>query len=392
MNPILRTSRKEPGKSIRSAEFAVNGFAGPFPGAFCRNNAQALEAALPFLDKSTCGKIRHIKKCVLQMLKERASGDRSNMWEFSCEKFQYLLGLEEKYYAQLRIHTYHLDNDSYVLYKSDANHRKVAELQWRRLAAKIPKDYFEGEPKCAGEFGYEVGGCLVNKNTIRNYAVIKTLYERGISSSLCSADSPKVLEIGAGYGGLTYHLSRIIRKAQYFIVDLPETLLFPAAYLTMTCPERSLYLYDPQDRGAVPLTGFEGYDFVLLPNYALHHLNELRFQLAINVGSFQEMNCEQLAQYLDFLKPRLSGVLYSQNQDSHARNSSPINVTKALRQRFAIEEVRGVKAFSPMAVLLTDPSRLLDLRPRTLLSYFHKKLSVQERHTVNHEYLCRPLS
>jgi hypothetical protein len=233
---------------------------------------------------------------------------------------------------------------------------------------------------------------LVNKNTIRSYAIIKTLHEKGIIQALRSSDAPVVMEIGAGYGGLAYHLSRIVRKAKYVIVDLPETLLFAAAYLTIACPERSLYLYDSKDIRAASSSDFAQYDFVLLPNYGLQYLNNLRFHLAINVGSFQEMNCEQLDAYLDFLKPRLSGVLYSQNQDSHIRNTSPINVTQALGKRFATEEVRGVKAFSPAAILLSHPSRLLDVRPRTVLSYLYKKLSPQKKHEINHEYVCRPRS
>ncbi len=248
------------------------------------------------------------------------------------------------------------------------------------------------ELRCAGEYGHEIDECLVNKNTIRYFAIIKTLHEKGIIADLQSSDAPLILEIGAGYGGLAYHLSRIVRRAQYVIVDLPETLLFAASYLTIACPERSLYLYDPKTIKAACSAGFAGYDFILLPNYALHYLNNLHFHLAVNVGSFQEMNPEQLDSYLDFLKPRLTGVLYSQNQNSHTRNTSPINVSEAIKKRFATEEVRGAKAFSPAAILLSDPLRLLDVRPRTLIGYVYKKLSPKKKYALNHEYICRPAS
>ena len=377
---------------MRSTESSVKELGEHLPGASFGDAVNSQKVMSPLMDDKTCSKIRQIKKSVLQMLEERSPGDTSNMWSFACEKFQYMLGLEEKYYAQLRIHTYHLDTDSYIRYKSDTFYRQADEMQWRRIVSKLPKSYVEGDPRCAGEYGHEIDESLVNKNTIRYYAIIKILHEKGIIPALRSSDAPLVLEIGAGYGGLAYHLSKIVPKAKYVIVDLPETLLFAASYLTIACPERSLYLYDSKNIRAACSTDFAGYDFVLLPTYALRYLNNLRFHLALNVGSFQEMNCEQLDTYLDFLKPRLSGVLYSQNQDSHIRNTSPINVTQALGKRFATEEVRGVKAFSPAAILLSDPSRLLDVTPRTLLSYLHKKLGPQKRHTINHEYICRPLS
>ncbi len=342
------------------------------------------------MDNITRDKIRQIKNSVCRMLEERSPGDTSNMWSFTCGQLQYVLGLEEQYYSQIRIHTYHLDNDSYVRYKADTPYRQADEGLWRRLASMLPKSYVEGEPRCAGEYGHEIDGMLINKNTIRNYAVIKTLHQKGIISTLLSTEAPVILEIGAGYGGLAYHLSRIVRKAKYVIVDLPETLLLAASYLTITCPERPLYLYDPKDIQTASTSDFSGYDFVLLPNYALRYLNNLRFDLAINVGSFQEMNVEQLDAYLDFLKPRLKGILYSQNQNSHVRNTSPINVSRALGKRFVREEVRGIKAMSPAAILLSDPSRLLDARPRTMINYFYKKLNPRKRHAVNHEYLCKP--
>jgi hypothetical protein len=108
----------------------------------------------PLMDDATRGKIRQIKQSVLRMLEERSPGDTSNMWSFTCEKFQYMLGLEEKYYAQLRTHTYHLDNDSYVRYKSDTPYRQADEVQWRRIVSKLPRSYFEGAPRCAGEYGH----------------------------------------------------------------------------------------------------------------------------------------------------------------------------------------------------------------------------------------------
>lgn len=381
------SSGKEAGFAAGNLELAR----APRPCDSCGDNFHAQNAMSNVLDHPTCNKIRQIKKSVLQMLEERSPGDKSNIWSFACEKFQYMLTLEEKYYAQLRTHAYHLDGDSYLRYNSDT-YRKTDEMEWRRIVNKIPESYIEGAPRCAGEFGHEIDQFLVSKNTIRFYAIIKTLQEKGLISSLRSSDAPLILEIGAGYGGLAYHLSRIVRRAQYIIVDLPETLLFAASYLTMACPESSLYLFDPKDIRAASATNFAGYDFVLLPNYALRYLNSFRFHLAINVGSFQEMNCAQLETYLDFLESRLRGVLYSQNQDSPTRNTSPVNVTEALGRRFAIEEVRGAKAFSPAGLVLSSPSRLLDISPRKLLSYFSKQLNPRRKQAVNHEYLCTSLS
>jgi hypothetical protein len=46
--------------------------------------------------------------------------------------------------------------------------------------------------------------------------------------------SPRILEIGGGYGALAYWFKQAFPRASYSIVDLPECILFSRLYLSLT--------------------------------------------------------------------------------------------------------------------------------------------------------------
>jgi hypothetical protein len=84
---------------------------------------------------------------------------------------------------------------------------------------------------------------------------------------------------------------------------------------------------------------FDSYDFVLIPNYKLDELRGLRFDLAINIASLQEMSADQVNIYLDFIVQTCKGVFYSWNQDAEPKNSELGNLSEMLRARFELTEV-----------------------------------------------------
>jgi hypothetical protein len=56
---------------------------------------------------------------------------------------------------------------------------------------------------------------------------VGTLHRQGVLERLASQPHPLTLEIGSGYGGLAFHLHRILGCGTRVLLDLPETLLLP---------------------------------------------------------------------------------------------------------------------------------------------------------------------
>ncbi len=296
------------------------------------------------LDEEQCLKIKTIKSWVLSMVEERALRQRqdnsvlpSEYWTDFCGYFRYMTDLSEEYFGQLRLHTYHLDGETYQsVYFGDAG---VFRKRWcyDRLISGIPPRYRLSAPKILGEFGHDLDGYVVNHSILRFQSVINALYSHGVLADLKAREGRKfLLEIGGGYGCLAYQLKRIVDNSTYVIIDLPETLLFSASYLSLALPDKRIYFYDASVAKAIGRAS--DYDFMLLPNYALSCLANNSFDLALNTASFQEMTAEQLNQYLTFIEAHCK-LLYSQNERVQPKNEAKIDVTSELAARFLVKTV-----------------------------------------------------
>lgn len=105
---------------------------------------------------------------------------------------------------------------------------------------------------------------------IKNFALAKFI------TSLIPIRNPKILEIGAGYGGMAEVLMRLRPIASYSVVDLPEVLPLSKYYLTQTHPDQKLHFFEPDS------------------------LQDEQYDIVINTLSFGEMPEETAKAYIDW--------------------------------------------------------------------------------------------
>jgi len=262
----------------------------------------------------------------------------SHYWADFTSFFDYMGDLSPRSLAKLRLHTYHLTSDNYLTYYFEVNRRAFLDFYGPWLAIDgLPAEHILSEPDDGIGFRLE-DGRFVSADVARFQRSVATLSRRGILDELTRSPSPpRIIEIGGGYGGFALHLSRILKMSRYFIVDLPETLLFSASYLVLQAPAKRLYLYEPGD--PVDAETLAGFDFVLLPDYCLDALTGFDFDLAININSMQEMRVDQIKWYLDFIRRSCRGVFYSCNRDRQNSNDELPSLFELMRSRFALTEV-----------------------------------------------------
>ncbi len=160
-------------------------------------------------------------------------------------------------------------------------------------------------PALPDPFGISVDGRVLNDVVAAHQRYACNLFRLGV------VDGDTVLEIGAGYGGLA-HVLLAARRLRYIVVDLPETLIFSAAFLATHFPDRALWIYQPGDD--LTQIDFSHYDLIFLPNYKAEAVRRMsRLNWAINTVSFPEMSRESLCEYRDILVDRLDGPLFSVN-------------------------------------------------------------------------------
>lgn len=340
------------------------------------------------LNKEDSEKVRVIKGKILAMIEERnAIKDGSNdfttpsiYWSGFCEKFQYVFGLSEEYFGQLRLHTYHLDGDNYQTYYFKRNITADRQL-WENLTVGLSKERVLSAPLMLGEPGYDFDGHVISTTTLNCQHAVNTLFDAGIIQKLQKNGRSTILEIGAGYGAQIYFFDTFLKNAQYLIVDLPETLLFSSVYLSLCLPKKAIYLYDRSTFASAAASNFSGYEIVLLPNYILGHLRNMRFDLVVNVQSFQEMRPKQLDAYIDFIAETLVGELYSWNNDANPHNKEGVNVTAQLQKKFQLKKITW--APPKLSVFI----RLQDISLRKIKNRFHKVITTGSAFGLK-EYIC----
>ncbi len=355
------------------------------------------------MDNYNNTKISDVKSRVRAMLKEQGElvknggmtiMSASKYWSDFCSYFDYMLELPEASFSKIRLHTYHLTGDNYQLYYFGSPDIFKAENNLDELVKDIPPAFILNEPKGGIGFSY-ANGRFVSADIVRYQRVVNTLFRQGILSGLRGGgrhERKHLLEIGGGYGALAHHLSNILEDVTYVIVDLPETLLFSAAYLLSLDPDSRIYLYDKNTfPDFITSDAVESYDFILVPNYALRSLRHLRFELVINIASFQEMRAEQVNEYLDFIDKVCAGALYSYNMDAQPRNKELLNLSEIFKARFEAKEV-----FQPDekdVSLDTARSRLKRaLRSIALHAGLLDRPAKASLYPKYREFICRPLS
>jgi putative sugar O-methyltransferase len=169
---------------------------------------------------------------------------------------------------------------------------------------------------------------------------LTALYRSGAIDRLAKLGRPiNILEIGAGYGPLAYFIKRIFPDSRYHVIDLAESLIFSSVYLGVTLEDcvAEHSIYDGVDK---PLLAAPGRHFTFLPNFLCEDLaGRVKFDLAINTGSFGEMTGDQVSVYADLVSKVLNanGMFYEENQDMF------IPVSKILGKKFNPRGIEGLK-------------------------------------------------
>ena len=105
----------------------------------------------------------------------------------------------------------------------------------------------------------------------------------------------RVLEIGAGFGGVAYQLNQILDIKKYTIVDIPESLYL--SYLYLSENTKKTCVFSSQEKIE------NGFEFAM-PDQ-LHNV-DTQFDLIINTISMGEMDLQMVEIYKKFIDERLA--------------------------------------------------------------------------------------
>ena len=234
-----------------------------------------------------------------------------------------------------------------------ARSRRVDEwvARYREMSRQVPDALRVSPPNRFGESGWIFDGRIVNHDTTAYLERVALLHAAGLLEALSASDrAPRILEIGGGYGGLAYHLKTLVPGARYIVVDLPESLLFSALYLTTLFPdERNVLVTSPE----MIRNDLEHPGFTFVPNYLLRATGngDLRLDLAINTLSLSEMTASQVRSYCVLVRDSLApgGAFFEQNQDNRHLGllNAELLIAESFRSRRRLSLPCGVTQGQP---------------------------------------------
>ncbi|RLI99458.1 MAG: hypothetical protein DRP08_07150 [Candidatus Aenigmatarchaeota archaeon] len=180
------------------------------------------------------------------------------------------------------------ENLNLKLHKIDFINVVVAKYRlWEEF--KREETNLEPLPPVGNPFGYIIEGKLTNPDALRHI-----YYADRIEALLDDVKDPIIAEIGGGFGGLAYFISK--RGFKYIDFDIPEVCIIASYYLLNALPEKNIKLYEEYDIRNIR-NGVDQYDILIMPNFEIQKLPELSVDMFFNSYSFTEMDEWTVCEY-----------------------------------------------------------------------------------------------
>lgn len=208
----------------------------------------------------------------------------------------------------IRYHTWHLTGDIYTAYHFISN----------RLRRQVLADYEELLPQLGGfqpceppdGIGVDTSYGRLNSGILRYSLVLADLNTHGF---LARTGAKRLLEIGGGYGGLALMCQQFNPETAYVICDLEESLFIQGVFLILHLGTDRVHLVRGENGD---LDNLQPGHVYLLPQTRAAALERLRFDIALNQQSMQEMTRPQVGRYCDLFE-KCADRFYSCNRKSH---------------------------------------------------------------------------
>jgi len=161
---------------------------------------------------------------------------------------------------------------------------------WKSSSAGTLLEELEA-PKIGNPWGYLFEGRILYEPVFEYH--FQAHYLKQLLSRL---ETPVILEIGGGFGGLAYHILKCIPNVKYIGLDLPENVLLQTYYLSCAFPNAKIFTYG-DSFATLDKTLIQNHDIILLPNFVLPQVEPMVADVIINFRSLSEMSADTICEY-----------------------------------------------------------------------------------------------
>ncbi len=193
--------------------------------------------------------------------------------------------------------------------------------------------------------------------------------------------SIKVIEVGGGYGRLAEALINIYdSNIKYCLVDaVPASILYSYQYLKKTFPNLRIGFYYNNDE-----FDLKRFDCFIVPAWHFEKMNNITYDIAVNIQSMQEMEQHHVDYYLNLFDKivKKNGLIYLANEKNYifqGKWNFPDNWEILLKHR----SPRCFTRSSPLEMFRKTNSDARAKNTAYLLRYFESLTLVDHQNKIN---------
>ncbi|MFA5100591.1 MAG: putative sugar O-methyltransferase [Candidatus Omnitrophota bacterium] len=169
-----------------------------------------------------------------------------------------------------------------------------------------------GFPDIGAPYGVKAGKSLITMEHPEHLYVALRLGDAAGDHCAGISHPLRIVEIGAGFGGLAYWIISLKRLnvGNYTIVDLPLINIIQGYFLAKAFGPERVSLFGERSGQDILVT--------VLPNVAYETEIKGNFDILVNENSMPEMSDEIVSKYIRFARDRLTGVFFSYNHEAYS--------------------------------------------------------------------------
>jgi putative sugar O-methyltransferase len=164
------------------------------------------------------------------------------------------------------------------------------------------------EPELGRPYGVRYRGRLISQDLANSALELAALLD-GLPEPLGA--SPRVLELGGGYGRVAWVVLSTVPGARYVLVDIPPALALAQRYLTSVFPDLPAFAFRRFDDGAEVADELAAARIAFLTPDQLELVEPLEADVALSISSLHEMLPAQVRRYVELLDRHCDGVFYT---------------------------------------------------------------------------------
>jgi len=169
-------------------------------------------------------------------------------------------------------------------------------------------------PIVGNPYGYLIDG--------RFHYGLHFLYFANKMAMMTGTANPRIVELGAGYGGLPWAIRTRMPGSRYIDFDLPEVLALASFYILSAFPQARVALFGEVDLAHT--ANIDRHDFVFMPNFEIESLPDDWADLAFNSWSLAEMEPGPIANYVGHLCRTARHYFFHVNHAVHCKVSADL--------------------------------------------------------------------